>query len=85
MRPLEKLEEPASLTALRRSRSGQAAMVDLPELFLEIAARTEFPRRLSTLPLVHISERTAAYEFRMRISSKLSRVLPGKKPLEDQR
>ena len=40
--PLDKLEEPASLTALRMAIDASLPRVDLPELVLEIHARTGF-------------------------------------------
>lgn len=40
--PFDKLEEPASLVALREKVSGMLPRVDLPELILEVAARTGF-------------------------------------------
>ena len=52
--PLEKMDEPASLIALRTKVTGMLPRVDLPELILEIAARTSF-----TDAFTHISERTA--------------------------
>lgn len=52
--PLDKLDEPASLVALREKVTGMLPRVDLPELILEIAARTGF-----TDAFTHISERTA--------------------------
>lgn len=52
--PLDKLEEPASLIALRDKVSNMLPRVELPELMLEIAARTNF-----TEAFTHISERTA--------------------------
>jgi TnpA family transposase len=52
--PLDKLAEPASLVALREKVASLLPRVDLPELLLEIAARTGF-----TDAFVHISERTA--------------------------
>ena len=52
--PLDKLEEPASLLALREKVAGMLPRVDLPELILEVSARTGF-----TDAFVHISERTA--------------------------
>ena len=52
--PLEKMDEPASLIALRARVTGMLPRVDLPELILEIAARTSF-----TDAFTHISERTA--------------------------
>jgi TnpA family transposase len=52
--PLDKMDEPASLIALRAKVMGMLPRVDLPELILEIAARTRF-----TDAFTHISERTA--------------------------
>lgn len=52
--PLEKLDEPASLVALRERVVALLPRVDLPELILEIAARTRF-----TDAFTHLSERTA--------------------------
>jgi TnpA family transposase len=52
--PLEKMDEPISLVNLREKVSGMLPRVDLPELILEIAARTGF-----TDAFTHISERTA--------------------------
>jgi TnpA family transposase len=52
--PLDKMDEPASLIALRERVSGMLPRVELPELILEIAARTRF-----TDAFTHISERTA--------------------------
>jgi TnpA family transposase len=51
---LEKTDEPASLAALRDKVLGMLPRVDLPELLLEIAARTGF-----TAAFTHLSERTA--------------------------
>ena len=51
---LEKMDEPASLVALRDKVPGMLPRVDLPELLLEISARTEF-----TAAFTHLSERTA--------------------------
>jgi TnpA family transposase len=51
---LEKTDEPASLTALRDKVLSMLPRVDLPELLLEIAARTGF-----TAAFTHLSERTA--------------------------
>jgi len=51
---LEKTDGPASLAALRDKVLGMLPRVDLPELLLEIAARTEF-----TAAFTHLSERTA--------------------------
>ena len=52
--PFDKLDEPASLIALRETVTSMLPRVDLPELILEIAARTGF-----TDAFTHISERTA--------------------------
>ncbi|PYD85186.1 Tn3 family transposase [Pseudomonas syringae pv. pisi] len=52
--PLDKMDEPASLIALRAKVMSMLPRVDLPELILEIAARTRF-----TDAFTHISERTA--------------------------
>ena len=52
--PLDKMEEPPSLIALRAKVTGMLPRVDLPELILEIAARTHF-----TDAFTHLSERTA--------------------------
>ena len=52
--PLDKLEEPASLVALREKVLALLPRPDLPELILEIAARTRF-----TAAFTHLSERTA--------------------------
>ncbi len=52
--PFDKLDEPASLVALREKVAGMLPRVDLPGLILEIAARTGF-----TEAFTHISERTA--------------------------
>lgn len=52
--PLDKMEEPATLVALREKVAGLLPRVDLPELILEIAARTRF-----TEAFTHLSERTA--------------------------
>jgi len=49
--PLDKLEEPTSLVALRKAVAERLPRVDLPEILLEIAARTEF-----TEAFTHISE-----------------------------
>lgn len=51
---LEKTDDPASLAALRSKVLGMLPRVDLPDLLLEIAARTGF-----TAAFTHISERTA--------------------------
>jgi hypothetical protein len=52
--PLDKMDEPPSLTALRARVMAMLPRVDLPELILEISARTRF-----TDAFTHISERTA--------------------------
>lgn len=52
--PLDKLDEPATLVALREKVMALLPRVDLPELILEIAARTGF-----TAAFTHLSERTA--------------------------
>jgi len=52
--PFDKLDEPASLIDLRKKVASMLPRVDLPELILEIAARTGF-----TDAFTHISERTA--------------------------
>jgi Tn3 transposase DDE domain-containing protein len=49
---LDKLEEPASLIRLREAVNARLPRVDLPEILLEIAARTNF-----TLKFTHVSER----------------------------
>jgi hypothetical protein len=51
---LDKLEEPASLIALRRAVDARLPAVDLPEIILEIAARTGFAAAFT-----HISERAS--------------------------
>ena len=52
--PFDKLEEPPSLLALRDAVATRLPRVDLPEILLEIAARTGF-----TDAFTHITERTA--------------------------
>jgi TnpA family transposase len=52
--PFDKLEEPDSLVELRKKVASMLPRVDLPELILEIAARTGF-----TDAFTHISERKA--------------------------
>jgi TnpA family transposase len=52
--PLDKLDEPASLIALREKVGRLLPRVDLPELIVEVAARTGF-----TDAFTHLSERTA--------------------------
>lgn len=51
---LDKLDEPDSLVTLRAKVSGLLPRVDLPELILEVAARTGF-----TEAFTHLSEHTA--------------------------
>ena len=50
--PLDKLPEPDSLVRLREAVHARLPRVDLPEVLLEIAARTEF-----TATFTHVSER----------------------------
>jgi TnpA family transposase len=50
--PLDKLEEPDSLVKLRQEVNARLPRVDLPEVLLEIAARTDF-----TSKFTHVSER----------------------------
>ena len=52
--PLDKLEEPESLVALREAVIARLPKVDLPEILLEISARTGF-----TEAFTHLTERTA--------------------------
>jgi hypothetical protein len=52
--PLDKLEEPPSLLALRDAVAARLPRVDLPEILLEIAARTGF-----TDAFTHLTESTA--------------------------
>jgi TnpA family transposase len=52
--PLEALEEPASLIVLRKEIKARMPRVDLPEILLEIAARTGCMEAF-----VHLTERTA--------------------------
>ena len=52
--PLDKVEEPASLVALRTAIAGRLPRVDLPEILLKIAARTDF-----AVACTHVSERAA--------------------------
>lgn len=51
--PLDKLEEPPSLLALRDAVATRLPRVDLPEILLEIASRTGF-----TDAFTHVTERT---------------------------
>ncbi len=55
--PLDKVDEPESLVALRRLVVERMPQVDLPEILLEIAARTGF-----TESFTHISENSARAE-----------------------
>lgn len=55
--PLDKLEEPPSLTGLREAVAARLPRVDLPEILLEIAARTGF-----TEAFTHLTERAARVE-----------------------
>ena len=52
--PLDKLDEPASLRALRQAVAGLLPRVDLPEVLLEIQARTNFAEAFT-----HVSEAEA--------------------------
>ena len=45
--PLEKIEEPSSLTALRAAVDARLPRLDLPELILEMHARTGFAERFT--------------------------------------
>lgn len=67
--PLDKLEEPTSLIALREAVVERLPEVDLPEILLEISARTGF-----TTAFTHLTERTARAED---ISTSLCAVLLG--------
>ncbi len=51
---LDKVEEPASLLALRNAVAARLPRVDLPEILIEIAGRTGF-----TAAFTHVSERAA--------------------------
>jgi TnpA family transposase len=55
--PLEELEEPTSLLALREAVAARLPVVDLPEILLEIAARTGF-----TEAFTHVAESAARAE-----------------------
>lgn len=55
--PLDKIEEPDSLIALRRAIAERMPRVDLPEILLEIAARTVFADAFT-----HVSEQSARIE-----------------------
>ncbi len=52
--PLDKVEEPASRVARRTASAGRLPRVDLPEILLEIAARTDV-----AVAFPHVSERAA--------------------------
>ena len=52
--PLDKLEEPESLVKLREAVAARLPIVDLPEILLEISARTGFTDAFN-----HLTERTA--------------------------
>jgi hypothetical protein len=52
--PLDKLDEPPSLSALRAAIAARLPRVDLPDLLLEIAERTHFAKAFT-----HVSEGTA--------------------------
>jgi hypothetical protein len=52
--PLEKLEEPASLVELRAAVEARLPRLELPEIVMEIAARTGFAEVFT-----HLTERTA--------------------------
>jgi TnpA family transposase len=52
--PLEKLEEPVSLVKLREAVAARLPRVDIPEIVVEIAARTGFAEAFT-----HLTERTA--------------------------
>ncbi|MDD1617099.1 MAG: Tn3 family transposase [Methylococcaceae bacterium] len=52
--PLDKLDEPESLVKLREAVAAKLPVVDLPEILLEISARTGF-----TDAFTHLTERTA--------------------------
>ena len=52
--PLEKLEEPLSLVKLREAVVARLPRVDIPEIVVEIAARTGFAEAFT-----HLTERTA--------------------------
>jgi TnpA family transposase len=54
---IEKLEEPPSLVRLRHAVKARLPHVDLPEILLEIAARTDF-----TAQFTHVSEHGARVE-----------------------
>src|SRR5207302_306457 len=51
---LDKIDEPPSLVVLRKQVQARLPRVDLPEILLEIAARTGF-----TTEFTHITEREA--------------------------
>lgn len=55
--PFDKLEEPPSLIALRKAVADRLPRVDLPEILLEIAARTNFNDEFT-----HVTERASRAE-----------------------
>jgi hypothetical protein len=55
--PLDKIERPASLIALQSAVAGRLPRVDLPDILLEVAARSGF-----TDSFTHVSERHARVE-----------------------
>ena len=55
--PLDKLDEPESLVKLRAEVNARLPRVDLPEVLLEIAARTDFASKFT-----HVSERESRME-----------------------
>lgn len=55
--PLDRLDEPPSLIRLREAVAARLPRVDLPEILLEIAARTRFAEAFT-----HLTERTARVE-----------------------
>jgi TnpA family transposase len=57
VRPLDKLDRPPSLVALQSAVQGRLPNVDLPDILLEIAARTGFAEAFT-----HVSERKARVE-----------------------
>jgi hypothetical protein len=56
--PLDKLEEPPSLLALRDAVAARLPRVDLPEILLEIAPARVSPTRLPTSPKAPHAPRT---------------------------
>ena len=64
---LDKLEEPASLVQLREAVNARLPRVDLPDILLEIAARTDFASKFT-----HVSERASRVgDFAVSISAVL--------------